>query len=135
VSNKLPTTSPAPSPETAPFWEATKRDVLLVPRCDACGATFWYPRFFCPFCHAKNISWLEASGKGTIYSFTVSMRGWGDWAEVTPYVVAYVELDEGPRMLTNIVECDPDELEVGQRVAVVFDQAGEYKYPRFRPEV
>jgi uncharacterized OB-fold protein len=130
----LPTTPPSPAPELAMYWEATQRDVLLVPRCRSCDKSFWYPRAFCPFCHSVDLSWEQAGGGGTIYSFTVTMRGIGPWAAVAPYVVAYVELDEGPRMLTNIVDCDPDALAVGQRVSITFDQAGEYKIPRFRPE-
>lgn len=130
----LPAFAPTPAPELAEYWEATKRDVLLVPRCRSCGKAFWYPRGFCPWCHSGDLEWNESSGTGTIYSFTVTERGQGPWAEVVPYVVAYVELDEGPRLLTNLVEVDPDRLDVGQRVRVTFDQAGDFKIPRFRPE-
>jgi hypothetical protein len=88
---------------------------------------------FCPVCHATSVTWFEASGEGTIYSYTESMRGQGPWAEVAPYVVAYVDLEEGPRLLTNLVDCDPASLEIGQRVHVVFEVAGDYKFPRFAP--
>lgn len=127
----LPTSEPVVNPESLPFWEATTRDVLLLPRCEDCGTVIWHPRMFCPICHSRNVTWFEASGHGTIYSFTVSTRGQGPWAEVAPYVVAYVELDEGPRLLTNIVDCDPAALAIGQEVQVVFDDAGAYKFPRF----
>lgn len=133
--SNLPTFPPSPAPELAPYWEATQRDVLLVPRCRACGKSFWYPRAFCPICHSEDLAWEEAGGGGTIYSFTVAQRGQGPWAEVAPYVVAYVELDEGPRMLTNIVDCDPSSLAIGQRVTLTLDPAGEYKIPRFCPEM
>jgi uncharacterized OB-fold protein len=131
--SNLPTVAPTPTPDTQPFWDATKNDVLLLPKCDACGELHWYPRGFCPFCHKGTISWVEASGDATLYTFSVSERGRGDWAEVTPYVVAYVELHEGPRILTNVVDCDPAALEVGQQLRLVWDEAGEYKFPRFRP--
>jgi uncharacterized OB-fold protein len=130
--SSLPGVPPSPPPELANYWEATKNDVLLVPRCTACGDAFWYPRTFCPFCHSTELSWEPASGGGTIYSFTVVERGMGPWEAVVPYVVAYVQLDEGPRLLTNIVDSEPAELSVGQRVSLVFDQAGDYKLPRFR---
>lgn len=133
VQKALPTNPVRPAPELAEYWEATKRDVLLVPRCKNCGERFWYPRGFCPLCHSTDLEWPEAGGGGTIYTFSIARRGFGPWGEVAPYVVAYVELDEGPRMLTNIVDCDPDALEVGQRVQVTFDEAGDYKIPRFRP--
>ena len=128
----LPGLPPSPPPELANYWEATKNDVLLVPRCTACGEAVWYPRTFCPFCHSNELSWEPASGGGTIYSFTIVERGMGPWEAVVPYVVAYVQLDEGPRLLTNIVDSVPAELSVDQRVSLVFDQAGEYKLPRFR---
>jgi uncharacterized OB-fold protein len=131
--SELPTNPPVPTPETMAFWEATQRDVLLLPKCDACGELHWYPRGFCPFCHKGNIFWIEASGEATLYTYSVSMRGRDRWAEVTPYVVAYVELAEGLRILTNVVDCDPESLEVGQKLSVVFDEAGDYKFPRFRP--
>jgi uncharacterized OB-fold protein len=130
----LPSVPPTPAPELATYWEANRRGVLLVPRCTSCGSTFWYPRAFCPFCHSEELAWDEASGGATIYSFTVVERGQGPWQAVAPYAVAYVELDEGPKMLTNIVDCDPSGLEVGQRVQLVFDDAGEHRLPRFRPE-
>jgi uncharacterized OB-fold protein len=132
--SRLPAAAPHPAPELAVYWEATRRDVLLVPRCRSCGERFWYPRGFCPLCHSQDLAWDEAAGGGVIYSVTVATRGPGPWAEVAPYVVAYVELDEGPRLLTNVVDCDPDSLAIGQRVSVVFDQAGDYKIPRFRPD-
>lgn len=132
--SNLPAFPPAPAPELAEYWEATTRDVLLVPRCRACGESFWYPRAFCPLCHATDLAWEESGGWGTVYSFTVSERGAGPWADVAPYVIAYVQLDEGPRLLTNIVDCDPAVVAVGQRVRAVFDPAGDYKILRFRPE-
>lgn len=129
----LPDVTPFPPPELQPFWEATGRGVLLVPHCNACGEAFWYPRSFCPFCHSGDLDWRESSGSGAIYSFTVVERAGGPWEAALPYVVAYVELDEGPRLLTNIVDCDPTALTVGQRVSVTFEGAGDYKFPRFRP--
>jgi uncharacterized protein len=129
----LPAFPPAAPPELANFWEATRDDVLLLPRCTSCGETFWYPRAFCPRCHSSDLSWEPAGGGGSIYSFTVVERGHGPWREAVPYVVAYVELDEGPRLMTNIIDADSVSLSIGRRVALVFEAAGEYKIPRFVP--
>jgi uncharacterized protein len=129
--SNLPAVEPLPEPETVAFWQATRTDELLLSRCLSCGLVFYYPRAFCPDCHQGDIESFASSGTGSIYACTTVMRGAGSWAEVTPYVVAYVELDEGPRIMTNIVSCDPHSVAVGQRVSVAFDQAGEYKLARF----
>ena len=130
----LPTPEPVPSLETDPFWEAAADGRLVLPRCDACDSVIWYPRRFCPVCHPSGVSWFEASGRGTVYSFTVVRKGRGPWGEVAPYVIAYVELDEGPRILTNLVEVDPESVVVGMAVSVVFDPTPEGRaIPRFAP--
>lgn len=120
-----PGTLPSPTPEatleTEPFWTAAGEERLELPRCTDCSEVIWYPRLFCPTCGGSNVEWFEASGNGSIYSFTVVERGQGKWREHSPYVLAYVELDEGPRMMTNIIDCDPDTLSVGQAVSVRFD--------------
>jgi uncharacterized OB-fold protein len=129
---------PAPKPrvdlESEEYWAATARGVLLLRRCRSCGVVIWYPRFVCPDCHSTDTEWFEASGRGTVYSYTIARRGMGPWKDVGPYVVAYVHLDEGPTMLTNIVECDPETVHIDQRVEVVFHDTGEgAALPRFRP--
>src|SRR5277367_994800 len=115
----LPAPAPAVMPETAAFWAATARGELLLARCPACGAVIWYPRGLCPDCGSTSVEWVAASGRGTVYSFTVVRRGEGRYREAVPYVLAYVELDEGPRMLTNIVDCPTEDVRVGQSVEVV----------------
>jgi hypothetical protein len=121
----LPTRAPFVDVETQEFWAATAEKKLLLPKCDTCGTVIWYPKQLCPSCHSTETSWFEATGEGEIYSFTVSRRGEGAWREAAPYVLAYVELDEGPRVLTNIVDTDPGSVRIGQRVRVVFDDTGE----------
>jgi len=119
---------------TEPFWSATAEGRLLLQRCDACRTIIWYPRGFCPDCGSRSTSWEPASGNGTVHSFTITRRGQGHWRDAGPYVLAYVELDEGPRMMTNIVECPVDDVHIGQRVTVVFHDTGEgTSLPRFRP--
>ena len=111
--------------ETKPFWDATAEGKFLLPKCDNCSAIIWYPRAFCPECSGTAISWIAASGKGTIYSFSITRKGGGVWAERSPYVIAYVELEEGPRVLTNIVGCPVDDVSIGMSVRVVFDKTEE----------
>lgn len=121
---------PAPNinPETRPFWEATRRGELLVGRCRACGQAHWYPRRICPHCGKTDVDWVPARGEGTIYSFSIMRR-----AEV-PYAIAYVTLDEGVTMLTNLVDCDFEKLAIGQRVRLAWRDAGpEARLPVFAP--
>lgn len=130
-------TLPAPPPqinvETKAFWDATAEGKFLLPRCNACQVVIWYPRLFCPECGSTDISWFEASGKGTVYSYTINRRGQGDYRDLA-YVVAYVELEEGPRVLTNIVDCDIEQVSVGQAVQVVFHPTSNgAALPRFKP--
>lgn len=130
----LPAPAPTVAPEAAPFWEATAEGKLLLPRCDDCGLVFWWPRVVCPDCHGQNLSWLESGGRGTLYSFTVTTRGADEYARIGAYVLAFVELAEGPKMLTNIVDCDPDALAIGEPVEAVFHDTGAgCALVRFRP--
>jgi uncharacterized OB-fold protein len=106
--------APAINPETTPFWQAAIEGRFILPKCSACGRTHWYPRVVCPFCFGDSSQWIEASGRGTIYSFTFFQSA------PQPYIVAYVTLEEGPTMLTNIVDSNFDEIAIGQAVKLVF---------------
>ena len=130
----LPTPMPEINPETKPFWEACAQGRLLLKRCEECGEPHYYPRAICPFCMSAATTWFESKGQGSIYTFTITRRAGGDYATATPFVLAYVTLDEGPTMLSNIVTNDPEALTIGQRVTVVFHPAGEQAaLPRFEP--
>lgn len=101
----------------APYWEAAARGELQIPNCRSCDAPFWYPRAACPRCLSTAIDWVAASGSGTIYASSVHHRGpTGEFQAEAPYVVALVDLDEGVRLLTNIVRVDPADVAIGQRV-------------------
>ena len=114
--------------ETAVYWESAKNGKLLVKTCKACGKLHYYPRTICPHCLSSDTDWVEASGRGSIYTYSVMRR-----TEI-PYVIAYVTLEEGVTMLSNIVECDVDDVTVGQAVEVVFrDTEGGLALPVFRP--
>ena len=135
-SAPLPTPAPGPTLETEEFWKATADGKLLLKRCDAagCGTVIWYPRSICPVCGSLETSWFEASGRGTIYTYTIVHRAQGPWLPAAPYVTAYVELEEGPRVMTNIVDVDLDTIEVGMPVEVTFDDTGQGSaLYRFRP--
>jgi uncharacterized protein len=128
----LPAPVPPVNPETQEFWAATARGQLLLKRCLDCGSVIWYPRAFCPECSGLRTEWFEASGRGRIYSYTVNHRGEGAYQGQPPFVLAYVELDEGPRMMTNIVGAEPADLSVGAPVTVVFHDTGDgAALPRF----
>ena len=125
-SRKIP--SPIVSSETQPFWNAAREGRFVVPVCTSCGKAHWYPRAVCPFCGSEEIAWRDASGKASIYTFSVMRRA------KEPYVIAYVTLAEGPTMMTNIVDCDFDVLAIGQPVAVTFkDTESGPPVPMFRP--
>ena len=130
----LPTPAPRTSLETEEFWKATAEGKLLLKRCDDCSTVIWYPRSFCPACSSMSTSWFEASGRGTVYTFTIVHKARGPWAGSAPYVTAYVELEEGPRVMTNVVDCEPSEVTVGMPVEVVFHDTGDgAALYRFRP--
>jgi uncharacterized protein len=108
----------------------------MLPQCDACREFIWYPRLFCPLCGSLAVTYRDVSGTGSIYTFTVVRRGDGPYKPKAPYVVAYVTLDEGATVLTNVIDCDPETITIGQRVRVVFERAGEDgadAIPRFTP--
>ncbi len=143
TESNLPTNAAYPTLDSEPFWDALNDDRLHLPRCTACAYVIWYPRHHCPNCGAgrDQIEWFDASGRGAVYSYTVVRRNRGSWGEILPYIVAYVELDEGPRIMTNIVECDPESVTIGQAVEAVFHSVPEARQRehgatgvlRFRP--
>jgi uncharacterized protein len=123
---------PEPVPETAPFWEAAKDDRLLIQRCRACGRHYFYPRPFCPHCTSDDVVWDEVSGRGRLMSYVINHRPMPPAEQAQ--VIALVELDEGVRLLTNIVDAAPDPaaLPLDAPVSVAFEPRGEYKLPVFR---
>ena len=120
---------------TRPFWEAAKRHELVVPRCQMCDHLFFYPRSECPRCLSSNIAWVKVSGRGRLYSFTiVNQPAHAAFREDAPHVYAMVQLDEGPRMISNIVECDHESLEVDMPLVAVFDEVTpEWTLVKFKP--
>jgi uncharacterized OB-fold protein len=126
---------PVMTPWSAPFWEGCKRGELLIQKCQDCQTLNFYPKLYCASCLSSNLEWVKAGGKGKVYSYMVVYAFQPtEFAEDVPYVVAVVELDEGVRMMSNIVGCPPEEVRCDMRVEVVFEKATEeITLARFRP--
>jgi uncharacterized protein len=126
---------PEPTPETQPFWDGCKAGELLVQRCASCSHTYFPPRPFCPKCAHREVKWVKASGKGKLYSYVIHHRPAAGFTP--PYSIAVVELDEGPRMMTNIIDCPqtPEALQLDMRVEVTFAPISDtISLPQWRPE-
>lgn len=126
---------PTPEHDTVPYWDAAREGRLLIRRCRECGEAGFYPRPFCPSCWSADVEWEEASGRATLYTFSVihqnELPPFAGWL---PYVAAIVELEEGPRMMTNVVDCDLDALAVGMALEVTFrEHSDTITAPVFRP--
>ncbi|MEM6774384.1 MAG: Zn-ribbon domain-containing OB-fold protein [Pseudomonadota bacterium] len=117
-------TQPTRSALSEPWFDACNEGRLLLQKCSSCGAYQFYPRILCTHCGARDPQWVEASGAGRIASFTVVRRAVSKAYEA-PYVVALVDLEEGPRLMTNIVDCAPEAVRIGARVGVRFDSWGD----------
>jgi len=128
--------TPQPVPGTRPFWEGTQAGELRLQVCDSCGTHVLYPRPHCHQCGAETLSWVRASGRARLYSYVISHLAMPGWAGQTPYVIAVVELEEGPRMMTNIVgvPADPAHLVLDMPLEVVFELRGEVMLPQFKPQ-
>jgi len=128
---------PVPMPDhvTGEFWDAARQHRLLIQRCQDCGANQFFPQSFCRKCLSDHMEWLEASGKGVIYTYTVVHRPpTQTFEEDVPYTVALVELDEGVRMMSTIIGIDPQDVRVNMPVGVVFEEISPtISLPRFRP--
>ena len=124
---------PRPTPLSQPHWDGCREGKLRVQRCDACHHYVFIPQLLCPRCLGTGLSWMDTSGLGTVYSFTIVHRPQRPEFAV-PYVVAIVELDEGFHMLTNLVECRPEDVEVGLPVVVHFQRMSDaITLPYFKP--
>lgn len=117
---------PTPTPETQAFWQGCNEGRLLIQRCNACGHQQFYPRLLCTACASTDVGWHEASGAGQVKSFTIIRRAVTEaYAADVPYVVALIELAEGPTMMSNIVDCDIESVHIGMPVSVQFERRTE----------
>ena len=131
-------TKPLPHPNevSQPFWDAAKRHELQIQRCNACGTHVFYPREACPDCLTADLIWIPVSGKGRLYSYTIAQAPTHPaFADEVPYVIAIVELAEGPHITTNLVGCPPDQVTIGMPVVASFEDVNaDMTLVKFRPE-
>ncbi len=127
---------PKPTPETKPFWDATKQRRLLVQHCTQCNRHYFYPRPFCPHCLSGDVEWTQSCGRGRLHTFVINHRPPRHHPVPAPFIIGIVELEEGPRLMSQIVDIDPDPTVVrcDMPVEVVFeDITDEITLPKFRP--
>ncbi len=126
----------AKEPDTGPFWQATKGHELRFQQCDDCNEVVFYPRRHCTRCLGRSLTWHTSSGEGTLYTWSVVRQSYHPFFRSrAPYAVAWVDLDEGPRILTNLVGVDDPatDLSIGQRLVVEWEDHEELAIPLFRP--
>ncbi len=128
---------PHPTPETAAYWEGCRQGKLLIQRCGSCGHYQFYPRILCTDCMSPQVEWIQASGRGKVVSFTIVRHAISEaYAADVPYVIALIQLDEGPTMMSNVIQSDPERMMIGMPVEVVFEAwSEEITVPKFRPRV
>ena len=120
--------------ESDEFFEAAKDHRLLIQRCTACSEYQFYPRKLCVHCGSPDVEWAQASGRGTVHTYTViHQQGMPGWRDEVPYVAAVIDLEEGVRMTSTVVGVEPSSVTVGMPVEVTFVNEGMYTLPRFRP--
>lgn len=132
---EIPMPLPQPNPTTQPFWDGAREHKLMLQRDRSTGQAFFYPRALAPRTLSSDLEWFEASGRGAVYSFTVDRRGTAAaFAAKAPYVIAIVELEEGPHITTNIVGCPIEDVRIGMPVEAVYDDVSEeITLVKFRP--
>lgn len=131
-----PERAPLPEPradaDSIEYWSQARAGKLVLRRCTACGQHHFPPRHLCPACWSADLAWVEASGEGTVYTFTIMHRAPSPaFSGQTPYVVALVDLAEGPRMMANIVGAGAREVALGERVRACFETRGDHALPQF----
>ena len=126
---------PRPTPETEVFWEGCREGELRIQRCADCGEYQFYPRIICSYCTSDQIEWVVSQGQGELISYTVVRRAVSDaYAAEVPYVIGIIQLAEGPTMMSSLVDCDCENVTVGMKVQVVFENwTEEISMPMFRP--
>lgn len=126
---------PQPTQVTKAFWDAAKQHELLIQQCNKCGIHIFYPRAFCPECLSSELEWVASSGEGMVYSYTIIYHSpIREFENLVPYILAIIELKEGVRIMSNIVNCELGDIHVGMAVKVVFeDVSKDISLPKFIP--
>jgi len=131
VADNLP--PPTINADSAQYWEAARREKLVIRKCRACDALHFMPRAVCPSCWSHDLEWVEATGRGKIHSFTIIRRApLPAFVDRVPYAVALIDLSEGPRMMANIVGENALNIRIGDEVEVTFERRGEGAVPQFK---
>ncbi len=130
---------PQATPETQPFWDAAREERLLIQRCTSCGRHYFYPRPQCPQpdCDSTEVEWTEANGRATLHTYMINHRAAPGFEAEAPYVIAVVQLEEGPRLMSNLVgvEASPDALRIDMPLQVTFERVSDaVTLPKFKPE-
>lgn len=125
---------PHPTADSEAFWAACNEGRFTIQKCRSCGAAQHYPRGLCTACGSHDLEMIEASGRGEVFSFTINHRAPRPaFAENGPYVIALIDLEEGPRMMMNVIGCAPAEVRIGMAVKIVFEERGDMKLPQATP--
>ena len=126
---------PSVSSDTEEYWKGLLAHKLVLPKCNDCGKVSFPPRRFCPHCMSFDVTWTEMSGRGKVHTFSVVYQNKSPgFAEKVPYTVGFIELDEGPQMMSNVIDADPESVAIGDRVQIVYqDVMPDLTIPLFRP--
>ena len=124
---------PIPTKITEEFWEAARNEEFLLQYCVETGQAQFFPRPVSAFTGGRDLEWRKSEGKGEIYSYTITRRGPPPFRDAGPYLIATVELEEGVRVLSNVIDCKFDDIKIGMKVEMAWVEAGAYKFPVFRP--
>lgn len=132
MSDLLP--GPTSNPDSQAYWDAAQEERLVIRKCNACGQPHFMPRYLCPSCWSTDLEWVQASGRGTVHSYSIVRRASApEFASQVPYVIALIDLAEGPRMMANILGDDALQTRIGDQVEVCFqEREGGRKIPQFR---
>lgn len=132
MTETQPKETPRPTPQTQPFWDGAAAGRLDLPYCQACSQYFWYPRLACPQCGSRDVTWRTTSGTGSVWSYVTMHRAAPGFEADVPYVVALIELSEGPRLLSNVVGSADGSVSLGADVTVEFERRADMSIPVFR---
>lgn len=117
---------PISNADSAPYWQGARESKLLIRKCNACGELHFMPRHVCPHCWSDDLQWIEASGKGTVHSYSIIRRASDPrFADLVPYVVALVDLEEGPRMMANVLGDNALDTKIGDALTLIFEDRGD----------
>jgi uncharacterized protein len=124
---------PQPDLDTQPFWDGCKDSKFLIPFCHACGSPRWPPGPMCPNCQATDTDWVESSGRGNVYSWVVVVHPVHEsLIDQVPYVVGLIELEEGVRVVGNVLGCAPEEVRADHPVELIFEDVEDFRLPNFK---